>query len=303
LNLHKMKHEFFYKLAEIYNKIDSALKDKSRHCRFCMDCCLDISEVLITPLEIDYINYSSRSRDITISWKEYNEKTLCPYCDIEKRICRVYALRPRFCRIFGHFVEKPEHLYSACVYLDNNEHYDRNSINKIPFHKEFLSLTGEYMDILPQYEKEEYINHLDSTGEVKIRASIEEYLGAIEKNPDFAPIYYHLAKKYSSLNMKDEAIEALIKSISLDPTQFQSYYLLGLKFYETGCIDYGITSIKRALRAAPAHKKALYTVGLFSLEAGKFIEALEYFMKLKKLDSDMDESYNIEKYINICKGL
>ncbi|MEQ8170326.1 MAG: YkgJ family cysteine cluster protein [Candidatus Eremiobacterota bacterium] len=295
-----MKQEFFYKLKDIYTKIDTVLKDKSRHCRFCMDCCLDISELHITPLEIDYINYFSCSDDVSISWKEYNKKTLCPYCDIEKRICRVYSLRPRFCRIFGHFVEKPEHLYSACVYLNNFEHYDIKSIDKIPFHKEFISLTGEYMNILPQYEKEAYINNLAYVPEVTIRSSIEEYLDSIKKNPYFAPLYYHLAKKYSCLNMKDEAIEALIKSISLDPTQFQSYYLLGLKFYETGCIDYGITSIKRALRAAPNHKKALYTLGLFSIEAGKFMEALEYFGKLKKLEPDMDEAYNIEKYINIC---
>lgn len=297
-----MKKKFFYKLEEIYNKMDIALKDKSRHCRFCIDCCLDISELHVTPLEIDYINYFSSSKHVTpLSWKEYNKKTLCPYCDIEKRICKVYPVRHRFCRIFGPFVEKPENLYSACVYLKNHEHYDRNNINKIPFHKEFTALAGEYMNILSGEEKETYINHLDSLEEVKIKTSIDEYLESIEKNPHFAPIYYHLAKKYSSLDMKDEAIECLIKSISFDPTQFQSYYLLALKFHETGCIDYGITSIKRALRAAPEHQKALYTLGLFSIEAGNFKEAIEYFTRLKKLNPGIKENYpDIEKYIKTC---
>ncbi len=293
-----MSENFFYKLADIYNKIDTVLKDKSCHCRFCIDCCLDISELYITPLEMDYINYVSYSEDMMMSWREYNKKTICPYCDIEKRICKIYAVRHRFCRIFGHFVEKPENLHPACVYLKNHEHYDRKTINKIPFHKEFSYLTGEYLNILPEHEKEEYINQMTVLPEIK--PAIEEYLVSIEKNPFYAPLYYHLAKKYSSLNMKEEAIKCLMKSISIDPTQFQSYYLLGLKFYETGCIDYGITSMKRALRAAPNHKKALYTLGLFSIEAGKFMEALEYFAKLKKIEPDIDEAYNIEKYINIC---
>jgi len=126
-----MKEKIFKRLRKIYNKIDCELEAK--HCRFCVECCLDISDLNVTPLEIDYINYYDSTQ--TISWQEYNNKTICPYCDIEKRKCLIYELRPRFCRIFGHFLENYYNFYSACVYRESHTVYDKNSIDKIPYHK------------------------------------------------------------------------------------------------------------------------------------------------------------------------
>ena len=200
-------------------------------------------------------------------------------------------------------MESNKSLYSACVFREEHTIYDRWSSDKIPCHREFCALTKDYLDILPEKEKEDYLKSLSKkpSEEEKMKNSIQEYLEAIEKYPDYAPLYYHLAKRYSFLGMKKEAFENLIKSLTIDPTQFQSYYLLAFRLNELGLINEGIICLKRALRGAPWHGKAKFSLALFYIQAGRYKEAIESFNDLLNTEPDALEKYDdMKKYMELA---
>ncbi len=117
----------------------------------------------------------------------------------------------------------------------------------------------------------------------------ENYLKAIEIEPDFAEAYANLGNAYFMGNQLEKAKNYYTKALSLDPTLPDVYYDLGSLYMELGEQLNALKCLKKAVKLNPTHQYAHYDLALLYNDLGNRKRALEEYEKLKSIDAVLAE--------------
>ena len=87
--------------------------------------------------------------------------------------------------------------------------------------------------------------------EGNLQQAAEEFIRAIELQPDYAEAYHNLANTYQQMGKIDEAIINYQKAVSLNPSLYQSYQNLGVIYLNKGRSDTAKEYFRRVLEVKP----------------------------------------------------
>lgn len=119
----------------------------------------------------------------------------------------------------------------------------------------------------------------------KLEEAIQQYLKAIENNPEFDRAYFNLGATLFSLKKYDEAIEHFKKVIELNPMDAQTYYVWGNALFHLNKFDEALKQYDRVLEIEPRNAGAMFLRGNALSELNKFAEAVEDYRKAIEIDS------------------
>jgi len=171
-------------------------------------------------------------------------------------------------------------------------------------------------------------NNLASAMENKgdFDAAVENYLKAIDINPNYIDAYYNLgnalvrngyasdaielyrnvialndryARAYTNLGVAlsetgdiDQAINAYRKAIEIDPRDFLAHNNLGFSYEKTGLIDKSIHEYKKALELSPSYVNAHINLGNLYLRTGQIDNAIDTYKKATGIAPGDYEAHN-----------
>jgi chemotaxis protein methyltransferase CheR len=77
------------------------------------------------------------------------------------------------------------------------------------------------------------------------------FLAHLEREPDFAPAYYQMARVHANRGRLEEARSWCQQSIERDPLLTEAHYTLALIHQEGGALDEAIAQLKKTLYLDP----------------------------------------------------
>ncbi|HPZ08436.1 MAG TPA: tetratricopeptide repeat protein [Candidatus Eremiobacteraeota bacterium] len=292
---------FFDKLKEYYLKIEKIITPRSKSCGSCIECCYHLINYLHSPLEIDYANYylikSGNPDNLPVlSWQDHIEQSagLCIYCDMDKKICRLYKARFNLCRIYGPFITDTDlTCFPSCVYKWSAVQHGTSSSKLIPYNEEYESLVMDYLELVSEDVKRIYLDITDNAfGTVarkRLLFAVEHYKKLIAASPDNGYLYGCLGRAYRNLGNSEEAIKYFHKSIEIDSNQEMAYLDIGTYYYKQKLTDKAEEYFRKALKIEPSDSQARYSLIMCLLKQKRFEEASSEFCRLT------DESFQYEE--------
>ncbi|MDO8589366.1 MAG: tetratricopeptide repeat protein [Armatimonadota bacterium] len=121
----------------------------------------------------------------------------------------------------------------------------------------------------------------------------EQLRRALEINPRFADLHYHLARALASGGRTDEALSELNMALEINPAFARAYFERGMILCRTGECSRGLDEIGRAVEIDPAYARELYDSARLLFETGDLQDALERLADLASTNLD-DISYHFQ---------
>jgi len=118
----------------------------------------------------------------------------------------------------------------------------------------------------------------------------QNYLKALEINPNFFEANFYLGKLLEEQGKADEAIEYYRNAIQINPNYVKGYNHLGLAFLKQEKTQEAIDYFRKALLIAPDFYKAHNNLGLALSKYGKINEAVEHYKKALQIDPNLPEA-------------
>lgn len=109
--------------------------------------------------------------------------------------------------------------------------------------------------------------------------AINNYLLAIEGNPDRENYYYNLAEVLVKLDRLDEAIDCLLKTIEINSNWFKPYYELGLIFEQKQQLNRAVISYQQSIKYNANYARAYSHLGDIFNRQGDGNTAAEYYQQ------------------------
>ena len=103
----------------------------------------------------------------------------------------------------------------------------------------------------------------------------EELRRALEINPRYADLRYHLARALASEGNFEGALAELETALEINPAFAKAYFERGLLLFRAGREDQALAEIGRAVEIDPAYSRELYDSACLLCAAGKRQEALD----------------------------
>jgi tetratricopeptide (TPR) repeat protein len=121
----------------------------------------------------------------------------------------------------------------------------------------------------------------------------EQLRRALEINPRYADLHYHLARALANKGIMDEALSALDTALEINPAFARAYFERGLILCRMAELRRGLEEIGRAVDIDPAYSRELYSSACILFEDGNTREALERLADLANTNLD-DISYHFQ---------
>jgi superkiller protein 3 len=121
----------------------------------------------------------------------------------------------------------------------------------------------------------------------------EQLRRALDINPRFADLHYHLARALAKKGIIDEAISELEKAIEINPAFARAYFERGILFCKAGKVKDGLKEIGQAVEIDPAYSCELYSSACVLCESGETSAALERLSDMASSNLD-DISYHFQ---------
>lgn len=115
------------------------------------------------------------------------------------------------------------------------------------------------------------------------KKSVENYLKAMELNPDEPFIYQNIGLVYQDLNELDKAIENGLKAINIRSYP-AAHYSLGQAYRKNKDYEKSIAQYKKAVELAPNFIDAWHGLAMCYYDANDLSEAEETYLKILSLD-------------------
>ncbi len=135
-------------------------------------------------------------------------------------------------------------------------------------------------------------------GERLLRANdntraLQQFLKALELNPDDPYLHYDLAYTYNAKGVLDKAEFHLKEAIRLKPDYADAYNYLGVLYFRTGRVDLAIESYEKALSNLLYlnPQKTHFNLGVAYLSRKEYHKAVEQFKEAIKIVPDYAAAY------------
>jgi Flp pilus assembly protein TadD len=116
--------------------------------------------------------------------------------------------------------------------------------------------------------------------------AIEEFLKAIELNPNMTSAMNNLAICYSRLGRYPEAEATYLRAIELNPQSAYAMNNLAVMYMEAGRFDSARTYGEMAIATEPNYANAYLTLGAIQANSGDLEGAEKYFMKVLQIEPE-----------------
>jgi predicted TPR repeat methyltransferase len=120
--------------------------------------------------------------------------------------------------------------------------------------------------------------------------ALSYYLEAISLSPDFVEALSNLGNLYKEMDRSQEAIECLLKAIKINPKYSEGYYNLGLILKESGKIEDARACFKESIRLNPGFSDAHNNLGNIFMSENNLDEAQICFQKAIALKPECVET-------------
>lgn len=114
----------------------------------------------------------------------------------------------------------------------------------------------------------------------------EQLRRALEINPRYADLHYHLARALANKGIIDEALIELNAALEINPAFARAYFERGLIMCRMAEVKAGLEEIGRAVDMDPAYSRELYNSACILFENGHTKEALERLLDLANTNLD-----------------
>jgi Tfp pilus assembly protein PilF len=112
----------------------------------------------------------------------------------------------------------------------------------------------------------------------------QQFLLALELNPDNAQAHYNLGRLLADEGKLDEAIARYTEALRIDPAYAKANGSLGVALAQKGDVDGAIGYFILALRSAPDSVEAHYNLGLALGQKGNRTDAIREFSEALRID-------------------
>jgi tetratricopeptide (TPR) repeat protein len=112
----------------------------------------------------------------------------------------------------------------------------------------------------------------------------QQFLFALERNPDNAQAHYNLGRLLADEGKLDEAIARYTEALRIDPAYAKANGSLGVALAQQGDLDRAIGYFALALRSDPESPEAHYNLGLALGQKGNRIDAIQEFTEALRID-------------------
>jgi Flp pilus assembly protein TadD len=127
-------------------------------------------------------------------------------------------------------------------------------------------------------------------------------LGRVEELvPKFPPVFFELGVCYEKQGDLEKAVAAYQKNMELDPSNADSAYNAGLILFRLGRISEARTALDAALALKPDDPDILEMVSRCCINAGEYVQALEYLEKAKTGTTNPDKIKFLDDLIQALK--
>ncbi|MFT5367740.1 MAG: tetratricopeptide (TPR) repeat protein [Candidatus Latescibacterota bacterium] len=119
------------------------------------------------------------------------------------------------------------------------------------------------------------------------------YQRAIEYNPNYAMVYYHMGNALSKLHRYNLAVASYNKSIALNPDYIESIQNIANVFFENGDFQNAEQLFRKVVRLDTENATAFYNLGIALFAQHKYQEAETLFRKTVDMDTIDWDAYSM----------
>lgn len=149
-------------------------------------------------------------------------------------------------------------------------------------------MNNQTTDLLSSEDRFQLAESLKLQG--NLEQAINNYLLAIEKNPNRENYYYNLAEVLAKVERLDEAIDCLLKTIEINSNWFKPYYELGLIFEQQEELDRAVSSYEKSIRCNSNYACSYSHLGDIFSHKGDLDTAAKYYQQAIDVQSS-DKSF------------
>jgi len=310
------KQEEFYHLLEDKFENFSAMIVSQGSCNSCYSCCSNKMDFPgLYPLEKDFIKtcLDEQLPDITVFEKFllYGNLPVCPFY-LTGYGCRIYQVRPLFCRIFGNM--EIDMVPDFCTYKarmvtygdieDFLSEYKRLNIDYTTYKLSFCHDKEERFFLLIESALEHILLYDFSSGR-------DILLRALSLKNDDTGLYFYLGWASMEMKLFDEAINYFIKALELGAGKklykntfekhafYNIYDKMSYLYYNLNEWDKSCIFCDKAIELRPGNIRPYLTRYSIYFGQGRYTEAEELLRTVKKkfpLDKEfqnMCQNFNI----------
>lgn len=118
------------------------------------------------------------------------------------------------------------------------------------------------------------------------RGAVEDYLKAIELDPECVEPYYNLGYAHYSMGETESAVQYWKKTVEMDPNVWQAWNALGVVYKEQRKLDVAIDAFTNVLRIMPGNLNALENRALLLWSMKRYKEGANDYESLARIAKD-----------------
>ena len=126
----------------------------------------------------------------------------------------------------------------------------------------------------------------------KYDAALENFLEAVELNPNSGSAYFGTGTTYSEIGQYRKALEDLNKSIELNPNFAGAYLNRGMVFSDLKQYDKALSNYDKAIEIKPDYSLAHYNRGVALYRLNRYEESIESYTRSIELNPNNEFAYS-----------
>jgi tetratricopeptide (TPR) repeat protein len=220
------------------------------------------------------------------------------YADYHYMLGSIYGLSHRFDAAKHEFQQaleiNPQYLdaKSGIMLIEENQRHEKDDSDKADLTQKLLDEFSGNFATVPVDTVKSYGQSGPSTeGEDIISRTILFYEKAVEINPNYADLHYHLGMYQAKKGNHRQAIEAFLRALKINSHYIQAMVNLALTYRKAGEMDNGIQILLKAAALHPHYPDLHYYLGTLYAEKGDVLNAVESFEKALSINPDYPECH------------
>jgi tetratricopeptide (TPR) repeat protein len=220
------------------------------------------------------------------------------YADYHYLLGSIYGLSHRFDAAIKEFQQSleinPQYLEakSGIMLIEENQRHKMDEPHKADLNQKLIDEFSRVFATVPVDTVNAY-GHSGplAEGEDVISHTILFYEKAVQINPNYADLHYHLGLYQAKKGNHRQAIESFLKALQINSRYIQAMVNLALAYSKVGETDKSIQTLLKAVTLYPCYPDLHYYLGNLYAEKGNVSDALEAFEKALRINPNYPECH------------